>query len=163
MRSRGQRKSLSSFSWIAATVLSLISVSWASAQLTTAPASATPAGVSSGRPSTFTVRQNILLQQQAALEAQIKVASLCIADASKPQMLRDPEGNINPVPQKDIINCARQLRTLTRKLAGIGRQLQKLAADAQAAAAQLQTQQQTAQRMQRTQWVTGGGTTRRVP
>ncbi len=71
----------------------LIGVALASAQVTTAPASATPARASSGRPSTFTVRQNILLQQQAAVEAQIRVASLCIADASKPQMLRDPEGN----------------------------------------------------------------------
>lgn len=141
----------------------LMGVALASAQVTTPPASATPASVSSGRPSTFTVRQNILLQQQAALQAQIRVASLCIANASKPQMLRDPEGNINSVPQKDIINCTRQLRTLTRKLADVGRQLQKLAADANAAAAQLQKKQDIAQRMQRTQWISGGGSTRRLP
>jgi hypothetical protein len=156
MRSRGQMNGLSSYSWIAATLVCLMWVSCATAQVTTAPASATPAGVSSGRPSTFTVRQNILLQQQAALEAQIRVASLCIADASKPQLLRDPEGNVNAVPQKDIINCTRQLRTLTRKLANVGRQLQKLAADAQAAAAQLQKLQDIAQRTQRTQWVNRG-------
>lgn len=140
-------------SWLIASLLCLAWTMSASAQSSIATASA--ASVSSGRPSTLAIRQNILLQQKDALEAQIRIATLCVADASKPSTLRDPQENINQVPKQDIINCSRQLRTLQRQLASLARQIQKLASDADAASLRLQRQQSTAQRLLRTKWVTG--------
>lgn len=141
-------------SWLIAALLGLVWTLSASAQTSTI-ATATPASASSGTPSTFTIRQQILAQQQAALASQIRVATQCIADASKPATLRDPQGNINLVPQLDVINCARQLRTLRRQQASLARQVQKLASDADAASLRLQRQQETAKRALRTKWITG--------
>ncbi|MBI5252469.1 MAG: hypothetical protein HY912_23490 [Desulfomonile tiedjei] len=137
-------------------IAAVLCLTWAlSASGQSSVATATEASASSGRPSTFQVRRNVLLQQQAILENQIRVATLCIQNASKPQMLRDPQGNINQVPKLDIIDCTRQLRTYQRKLASLARQVERLAADANATAGRLQREQGIAQRALRTRWITG--------
>ena len=139
--------------------MALVCLAWVSpgsAQVTTQGiAAASQAQVSSGRPSALQIRRNVLLQQQAALEDQIRVAARCIQDASKPQTLRDPQGNINQVPQTDLTNCSRQLRALQRQLASLARQFERLASDADASAAQFQTRQEFSQRSLRTRWLTG--------
>ena len=66
---------------------------------------ATPVVPSTGRPSTIQIRQNILNQKRRALNSQVQVAQRCIANASRPEVLRDPEGNVNIVPSTDIVNC----------------------------------------------------------
>ena len=118
-------------------------------------ARAREATISSSRPTSFQIRQNVLQQQQAALEEQIRVATRCIQDSSKPQTLRDPQGNINLIPQIDLTNCSRQLRTLQRQLASLAKQFEMLASDANATAMQFQSRQQEAQRASRTRWLTG--------
>jgi hypothetical protein len=138
--------------------IAMVCLAWVSpgsAQTTQGVAAASEAQVSSGRPSTLQIRRNVLLQQQAVLEDQIRAATRCIQDATKPQTLRDPQGNINQVPQTDITNCSRQLRTFQRQLASLARQFERLASDANAAAAQFQTRQEFAQRSLRTRWLTG--------
>lgn len=104
-------------------------------------ATATPVSPSTGRPSTIQIRENILNQKRRALNSQIQVAERCIANASRPQVLRDPQGNVNIVPSTDIVNCTRTLKALERQLAGLAREAQQLAQDAQVAAAAFQARQ----------------------
>lgn len=103
-----------------------------------ARASATPATASSGRPSTIQIKQNIILQQVAILQRQLIDVRRCIYTASLPQVLMDPTGMVNRVPQTDIVNCSRQLQTITRKLASLSRESSQLLQDAQMEAFTLQ-------------------------
>jgi len=79
---------------------------------------------------TIEIRQNILQQQKAAIEQQLKEAQRCIQNATNSQVARDPEGNINRVPKIDATNCARTAAALTRTLASLGRQAAQLERDA---------------------------------
>lgn len=106
---------------------------------------ATPVVPSTGRPSTIQIRQNILNQKSRALNSQIQVAETCIKNASRPEVLRDPQGNVNIVPSTDIVNCTRTLEALLRQLDGLTREAQRLAQDAQLEAATLQSQQKQLQ------------------
>jgi hypothetical protein len=106
---------------------------------------ATPTVPSSGTPSSIQIKQNFLNQQIRAVNSQIVVAQRCIANASRPEVLRDPQGNVNIVPSQDITNCSRTLAALQRQLAGLSKQVAKLAQDAQAQAAFLQAKQKQLQ------------------
>jgi hypothetical protein len=92
-------------------------------------ATARPAAVSSGRPSSIAIRANILQMQQAQIQAQIVVAQRCIRDATQSGTFRDPQGNVNVVPQTDAVNCARDLAALTRRLNSLVRESRRLAQD----------------------------------
>jgi len=105
-------------------------------------ASATPVSPSTGRASSIAVRENILAMQRANIERQIDEATRCIQDASNATILRDPEGNINRVPQTDLVNCSRRLAQLQRQLEGVARQATQLSLDAGFRAARLQRQLQ---------------------
>ena len=94
-------------------------------------AAATPAVPSTGTPSGFQIKQHFLIQKIAAVESQIQVAQRCIANASRPEVLRDPEGNVNLVPSQDITNCGRTLLALERQLVSLTSQANRLAQDAQ--------------------------------
>jgi hypothetical protein len=108
-------------------------------------ATATPTVPSSGAPSSIQIKQNFLNQQIRAVNSQIQVAQRCIANASRPEVLRDPQGNVNIVPSQDITNCSRTLSALQRQLASLSRQVAKLAQDAQVQAAFLQAKQKQQQ------------------
>jgi hypothetical protein len=108
-------------------------------------ATATPTVPSVGRPSSIQIRQNILNQKRRALNSQIEVAQRCIQNASQPQTLRDPEGNVNIVPKTDLVNCTRTLEALLRQLDGLAREAQQLAQNAQATASSLQRRQKQLQ------------------
>ncbi|MBI4966173.1 MAG: hypothetical protein HY913_23040 [Desulfomonile tiedjei] len=101
-------------------------------------ASATPVSPSTGRASSFVIRQDILAMKQADIERQIDEARRCIQDASNATILRDPEGNINRVPQTDLVNCSRRLAQLQRQLEGLAREANQLSVDAEFQAAQIQ-------------------------
>ena len=117
-------KAILRFSVLIATV-SLLFVSAVYAQgLTNAASSAAAKAVSTpsgGRPSTIQVRQNIIAQKAAALQRELKELQRCITNASQLQTLRDPEGNINIVPQNDLINCTRRLQDLQRRQDSLNR------------------------------------------
>jgi hypothetical protein len=106
---------------------------------------ATPVVPSTGTPSSVQIRQNILNQKRRALNSQIEVAQRCIKNASQPQTLRDPEGNVNIVPKTDLVNCTRTLEALLRQLDGLAREAQQLSQDAQATASALQRKQKQTQ------------------
>ncbi len=106
---------------------------------------ATPVVPSTGTPSSVQIRQNILNQKRRALNSQIDVAQRCIKNASRPEVLRDPEGNVNIVPSTDIVNCTRTLEALLRQLDGLAREAQQLAQDAQVVATNLQKKQKQIQ------------------
>ena len=126
-------------------VLCLCLVLPAAAQQQQRGATATPTVPSVGRPSSIQIRQNILNQKRRALNSQIEVAQRCIRNASQPQTLRDPEGNLNIVPKTDIVNCTRTLEALLRQLDGLAREAQQLAQNAQATASSLQKKQKQLQ------------------
>jgi hypothetical protein len=88
---------------------------------------------SAGRPTPILIQQNILTQKAAAIAAQLKEIQRCILNASQLQSLRDPEGNINIVPQNDLTNCTRRLQDLQRQQDSLNRKVAALAVDAQAA------------------------------
>lgn len=116
------------------------SIEWADAQ--TQPqsqaVSAKPVTRSSGRPSSMEIKQNALAQQQAILQGRLREVRRCITDASLPQVLRDPEGNMNRVPQTDLVDCTRKLSQLERQLKSLARQAAQLAQDAQFEGMELQ-------------------------
>jgi len=97
-----------------------------------AKAVSTPSG---GRPSTIQIRQNIIAQKAAALQRELKELRRCITNASQLQSLRDPEGNINMVPQNDLVNCTRRLQDLQRRQDSLNREIAALSQDAQPLAA----------------------------
>ena len=86
-----------------------------------------------GRPTPILIQQNILAQKTAALAAQLKEIQRCILNASQLQTLRDPEGNINIVPQNDLTSCTRRLQDIQRQQDSLNREVAALAMDAQAA------------------------------
>jgi hypothetical protein len=109
-------------------------------------ATATPVSPSGGGASPATINQNTLAFKRSELARQLRSIQLCISDASNPIVLRDPQGNINRVPQADLINCARRLGQLQRRLASLQRQSNRLAQEAQFQAVLLQDALQIAQR-----------------
>jgi hypothetical protein len=106
------------------------------AQVTSA--SARPVSPSTGRPTSLAIRENILEMKRADIERQIEEAARCIQDASNPTILRDPEGNINRVPQTDLVNCSRRLAQLQRQLQAVAREANQLAVNAEFEGAQIQ-------------------------
>ena len=133
-------------SWIVCLLcLSLVLPTDAQQQQTPRGVTATPVVPSTGRPSSIQIRQNILNQKRRALNSQIQVAQRCIANASRPEVLRDPQGNVNIVPSTDIVNCTRTLEALDRQLAGLAREATSLAQDAQVEAAAFQAKQKQLQ------------------
>ena len=107
-------------------------------------ASATPVNISTGTPSSFTIKQQILEQQEAAIRRELVQLNLCISTASLDVVLTDPTGQINRVPQTDIINCGRALSALQRRLQRLSRAAEQLSRDAQAQSVALETQQRLA-------------------
>jgi hypothetical protein len=101
-------------------------------------AAATSVTASSGRPSTFQIRQHILAQQRAVILRELNQVQRCITDSTRLQSLRDPQGNVNQVPKIDLVNCARRLRQLQDQVAALTRQSTALGQDASAQAARLQ-------------------------
>jgi TolA-binding protein len=94
-------------------------------------ASATGATVSSGRPSTIQIRQQILQQQQARLENQLREIQRCIRTSRLRVVLIDVEGRTKRVPKTDLVNCGRRLQQLLRQLSTLAGKADDLARDAQ--------------------------------
>ncbi len=146
-------KNMLRFSILLATmIVTLASAAHAQTTIPQAASSAAAKAVStpsSGRPSTFQIRQNIIAQKAAAIQRELKELQRCITNASQLQTLRDPEGNINIVPQNDAVNCARRLQDLQRRQDSLNREIAALSQDAQpvAAAAQRIAQQAALQRV----------------
>jgi hypothetical protein len=113
-------------------------------------ASATATSASSGKPSTFTLQQNALAMQLAAIKRQIREAQRCVQNATNPVVLRYPDGTINPVSQTDSLNCGRRLKQLSRQLESLSRKADAMAKDAQVQGNFLQGQVQDAKRALRT-------------
>jgi len=103
-------------------------------------AAATPVNTSTGTPSAFTIKQQILEQQQAEIQRGLTELTRCISTASLDVVLRDPSGQINRVPQTDLVNCRRALSVLERRLQRLSRAAAQLSRDAQAQAIALETQ-----------------------
>ncbi len=99
------------------------------AQQTSAQATPTQTP-SSGAPSSLEIAQNTLAFKRAELTRQLREIQRCIANASNPILLRDPQGNINRVPQTDLTNCSRKLAQLQRQLSSLQRQSNVLVQDA---------------------------------
>jgi hypothetical protein len=116
-----------------------------------ASASAKAAAPSTGAPSAFTIKQHFMAQQQARIQGQIREAQRCIANASNTQVVRDPEGNINRVPQVDLIDCSRRLQQLTRQLEILVRSADQLSRDAEVAAMRMEGLARDALRQKRDQ------------
>lgn len=94
-------------------------------------AGATPANRAPYVPSSIAIQQNILAQQRASIQQALSVAQRCIKTNSLSQVLRDPQGNVNVVPQTDLVNCTRTLNALLRQLAANQQASINLAQDAQ--------------------------------
>ncbi|MBI5570137.1 MAG: hypothetical protein HY914_09345 [Desulfomonile tiedjei] len=109
-------------------------------------ATATAVRPPSGGGGTAEIAQNALTFKRAELTRQLREIQRCISDASNPIVLRDPQGNINRVPQTDLINCARKLGQLQRQLSSLQRQSNALAQDATFQSILLQDALQIAQR-----------------
>ncbi|MHB8203844.1 MAG: hypothetical protein ACYDHG_09095 [Desulfomonilaceae bacterium] len=119
-------------------------------------ASATPVNRTSASPSPTAIKQNMLLLQQASLNQAITVAKACIKNATLPQVLRDPQGNVNTVPSTDLINCTRTLTALLDQLAANQKALTNLSQDAQMEAARIVAQTNQLKLQQRLQILSQG-------
>ena len=119
-------------------------------------ASATPVNRVPGSPSPTVIKENMLLQQQASLQQAITVARACIKNASLPQVLRDPQGNVNTVPYTDLTNCTRKLISLQDQLAANQKALNNLQQDAQMEAARALTVASQKKLQQRLMILTNG-------
>ena len=110
-------------------LLAFVSVAYSqgTARSSAAKAVSTPSG---GRASTIQIRQNVIAQKAAALQRELKELQRCISNASQLQTLRDPEGNINMVPQNDLVNCTRRLQDLQRRQDSLNREIAALSQDA---------------------------------
>ena len=117
-------------------------------------AAATPASRPSGIPSTITIQQNALAQQQIAMERELRVVSRCIQNASR--NLRDTKGNIDRVAQTDLLNCGQRAKQLERKLKSLARKADALSMSATAKALYLERLQALADLMSRLQGISGG-------
>ncbi|MCX5873106.1 MAG: hypothetical protein NTY51_07720 [Deltaproteobacteria bacterium] len=107
-------------------------------------------------PSSIAIQQNILAQQRASIQQAITVAKTCIKNASVPQTLRDPQGNVNIVPQTDLVNCTRTLNALLRQLASNQQATINLSQDAQLEAIKLTRKKTTVDLQKRVQRLRGG-------
>ena len=87
----------------------------------------------SGRPTSVSIRQDILARKAAALVAQLKEIQRCILNASQLQTLRDFQGNINIVPQNDLTNCTSRLQDIQTQQDRLDREVAAFSMDAQAA------------------------------
>lgn len=119
----------------------IVPAAWAQ----TNSASATPAGTSTGRPSTLQIRQNVFARERSAIQRGITEVQRCVNDATRAQTLRDPQGNINQVPKVDIVNCGRRLSILQDRLRSLSRRSAALTQDAQAQALALRRKLQATQ------------------
>jgi hypothetical protein len=143
MRIRQFYNKIDRFLFLTATIAlaTLILLNWTIlTHAQTGIATATPVTASSGRPSTLQVKQQILTLQQKQLQSALADIQRCLVQASEPTTLRDPQGNFNLVPQTDLVNCTRELRTLQRQITALARAASQLGSDAQAKAAFLQRQ-----------------------
>jgi hypothetical protein len=128
-----------------------------SSPLPSAPsASATPVVRVPGGGSPTAIKQNMLLLQQASLTQAITVAKACIKNASLPQVLRDPQGNVNNVPSTDLVNCSRTLSALLNQLAANQKALTNLSQDAQMEASRIIAQTNQLKLQQRLQILNNG-------
>lgn len=125
----------------------------AAATTATAQTSATTASPfvpsSSGAPSTIQLKRQMLALQQAQIEGELRQAQLCVKNATILQTLRDPQGNINRVPQTDLVDCARRIRSLERQMVSLGRQAEALARDAEAQGLAVERRLRRVERQQR--------------
>ncbi|MEW6141445.1 MAG: hypothetical protein AB1733_24750 [Thermodesulfobacteriota bacterium] len=115
-----------------------------------ASASAREVTSSTGRPSSIQVRQQFFSQQQALLLGQLQEIERCLRTSQLNVVLYDPQGNINRVPQTDLVDCGRQLQRVQRQLQSLARRAEQLNQDAQALALALERAallEQTAQRL----------------
>ena len=115
---------------------------------TTAGASAREVTASSGRPSSIQVRQQFFNQEQAYLQRALREVQRCLTTSSLNVVLYDPRGNINRVPQTDLVNCGRRLAQLTRQVNSLARRAQSLGQDAQAVALALERAAEEQRRQQ---------------
>jgi hypothetical protein len=116
---------------IATLLMAYVSATYAQGLTNAAPsASAKAVSTPAAGPSTIAIRQNILAQKAAALQRELNELQRCITNASQLQTLRDPEGNINIVPQNDLTNCTRRLQDLQRRQDSLNREIAALARDA---------------------------------
>ncbi len=141
-------------------VLALLMASSAEAQIQAA--AATPVVPSSGRPSSFQIKQNFFAIQLANINRNLRQVERCLADAVNPQVLRDPEGNLNRVPRIDLNTCSYRLRLLQRQLASLAREQAKEAQDAGAAASFLEATRRQAQLQQMLRALSGRAPTARI-
>ena len=100
--------------------------------------------------------ENMLLQQQASINQAITVAKACIKNASLPQVLRDPQGNVNTVPNTDLVNCTRKLTALLNDLAANQKALNNLSQDAEMEASRIVAQTNQLKLQQRLQILNNG-------
>jgi hypothetical protein len=133
----------------------------AHAQQAGGQASATAVTASTGRPNTLQLKQNALRQQQAALSRELVEVNRCLRISSQSQVLRDPEGNLNQVPEIDLVNCARRLASLQRQQNNLARAAKQLAQDAQAQANAAQRALEATRTKARLQAISGTSGTRR--
>jgi hypothetical protein len=98
----------------------------------------------------------MLLLQQASLTQAITVAKACIKNATLPQVLRDPQGNVNTVPSTDLVNCSRTLIALLNQLAANQKALTNLSQDAQMEASRIIAQTNQLKLQQRLQILNNG-------
>ncbi len=122
----------------------------------TSSASATSVTNVPGGASPTAIKQNMLLLQQASLNQAITVAKACIKNASLPQVLRDPQGNVNTVPSTDLVNCTRKLSELLDQLAANQKALNNLSQDAQMEASRIVAQTNQLKLQQRLQILNNG-------
>ncbi len=90
----------------------------------------TAATTFSTQPSTFAVRRDILNIQRAQIERQLDIALRCIRKAQ--EEIQGPRATINRVPLRDLERCTQEVKRLTRRLQGLGREGEKLAMDIEA-------------------------------
>lgn len=128
--------------FIATTIISVLTAGISIGQTTTSSASATEITVTSSTPSSYRIQANILAQKKAAIQAQIDIAQRCITTNSNSIISRDSDGNTRTVPKTDVTICTRRLNDLKRQLASLTRQSARLISDASAASIRLQSQQQ---------------------
>jgi hypothetical protein len=100
-------------------------------------ASASEAKAPLGKPSTLSIKTNLLKMKKAELERQIRDAQRCIEQATPG--LRGPAGTVNRVASTDLINCTRKLAVIKAKLESLGNEAESLSLDAEALAMRLET------------------------
>ncbi len=116
-------------------------------------AAATPATASSGRPSTLSIKKDLLTAKRTELQRQLRDVQRCIDGASS--SLRDSSGRVNRISSTDLVTCARTLGQIQRQLASLGRQAEALSRDAEVMGANLETLKQRLETKERIQ--TGSG------